>query len=168
MIVNTFYSATRRKTNGILTKNTADNNAYLYISPSMAMLRCCDPDGINVSLCIHEGALYFIELKSSVAQLAMQGFNALKRDVYLYKYTYRTDDKSIEDDGSVIIRYDYPRGELVGSYNAFDFIGQDAQVSRMITAEDRQGSEAYDFLFRPSAVDRSNTFSFFSSFSSDW
>lgn len=154
MIVNTFYSATRRKTNGVLTKNSSDNAAYLYCSPSIAMMHCCDPDGVNVSMRTYEGALYVIEQKSSVAQLAMQGFNALKRDIYLYKYIYETWDKAIDEDGKIGIRFDYPRGELVGTYNAFDYIGADQQVARMISVEDRRESSAYDFLFTPSAMDR--------------
>ena len=158
MIVNTFYSATRKKTNGVLTKNTADRNAYLYLSPSIAMLHCCDPDGVNISSHIYAGALYFVELKSSVDQLAPQGFNALKRDVFLYEYNYRAEGDEVDEHGVKVVRYDFPTGKYVGAYNAFDSIGRDPQVARMITAEDRQGSEAYDFLFRPSATDRESNF----------
>lgn len=168
MNINAFYNATRRKTNGVLTKNSADNAAYLYCSPSIAMMHCCDPDGVNVSMRTYEGALYMVEQKSSVAQLAMQGFNALKRDVFLYKYIYETYEKTIDEDGKIVIRFDYPRGELVGTYNAFDYIGSDAQVARMISVEDRKDSTAYDFLFTPSAMDRkednSPFFPFFSFF----
>lgn len=154
MNVTTLYSATRHKTNGILTKNSADRSAYLYTSPSIAMLRCCDPDGVNIALRFYEGAMYLVELKSSQRQLALQGFNVLQRQVFLYQYAYPTHDCLIEEDGTVAVHFDFPKGEFVGNYIAFDYIGEDAQVARMIFFEDLQGSSAYEFLFRPTAVDR--------------
>ena len=171
MHVLSLYHATRTKSkSAVLQPTTADRRAYLYLSPSQAVIRACDPDGTEISMRNHEGSLYAVEQQTSAAELGPRGFNALKqRTVHLYRYTYNDAmAPAIDENGVASVGFDFPRGEYVGAFNGFDYVGADAAVAKMVTVEDR-ASGAYDFLFRPSAEDRANNNGFFNfSFFSLW
>lgn len=170
MHILSLYHATRTKNkSAVLQPNTADRRAYLFLSPSQAVMRACDPDGTEMAMRNHGGSLYAIEKQTSANELGPRGFNALKqRTVHLYRYTYNDAMAPVVDENGVAsVGYDFPRGEYVGAYNGFDYVGGDTGVAKMLTVEDR-ATGAYDFLFRPSAeaVDGDGGFFPFNFFSS--
>lgn len=170
MHVLSLYHATRTKNkSAVLQPNTADRRAYLFLSPSQAVMRACDPDGTEMALRNHEGSMYAVEKQSSAAELGPRGFNALKqRTVHLYRYSYNDNlAPAIDEHGVASVGYDFPRGEYVGAFNGFDYVGADTAVAKMVTVEDR-ASGAYDFLFRPSAEGRDDNGGFFPFFFSSF